>query len=108
MNNRYKESSIKCEFCATVFSTWSAYQCHATADHPDDIRTKWMPCHDCDQLFPSKLSMATHTAKVHSNVNLRDPSGQLKPEPGLPDFSCYNKPKREILYQSNPKLPNGH
>jgi hypothetical protein len=29
-------------------------------------------------------------------------------EPGLPDWPCYNIPKREKMYQITVNLPNGH
>lgn len=76
MNKRYKESSIKCEFCQEMFNTWKTYHNHAKLAHPEDIKTKWMACTHCDNFLPSKLAMTTHMAKLHSNANLRDASGK--------------------------------
>jgi hypothetical protein len=77
MNKRYKESSLKCEFCQEVFNTWKTYHNHAKLVHPEDIKSKWMACSHCTDFLPSKLAMTTHMAKLHSNANLRDASGNF-------------------------------
>ena len=78
MNKRYKESSIKCEFCQDMFNTWKTYHNHAKMAHPDDIKAKWMACTQCSEFLPSKLAMTTHISKLHSNANLRDSTGLFR------------------------------
>ncbi len=75
MSNRYKEATVKCEFCGETFNTWKLYAGHAKLVHFDEMRKKWIACKECDAFFPSKFSMITHKAKIHSNAELRDASG---------------------------------
>ena len=46
------------------------------------VKSTWIPCKLCDLLLPSRLSMVSHKAKIHSKGNMRDATG---------DFQCKSK-----------------
>jgi hypothetical protein len=53
-----------------------------------------------------KANMAQQKNDEKINENSKDPG--FEPQPGLPDFSWHNIPKRGNIYHFATKLPIGH
>lgn len=78
MRKRYENVTVKCEFCQESFNTSKAYQDHARQEHPEQVKGSWIPCKQCDLFMPTKLSMVSHKAKIHSKGEMRDATGETR------------------------------
>ncbi len=52
---------MNCQFCAKIFKVAKSYHNHANARHKDLlVENNWLPCVDCNFLFPEKNSLENH------------------------------------------------
>ena len=58
-----KESSPKCPFCPSSFSSIHICTRHANANHLDLIKDKWKKCHVCGYYLQTDSALALHKGK---------------------------------------------
>ena len=64
-----KEQKFKCEFCPKSYSLVRWNTLHGNRDHPDLVKSKWVPCEPCNTFFPTQSSLANHNSHFHQGKN---------------------------------------
>jgi hypothetical protein len=50
-----EESETSCQFCSEIFSQTQNYFQHANDEHLEEIKENWIPCEECQLLFPDEM-----------------------------------------------------
>ena len=66
---RLTEQKYKCEFCPKSYSMVRWNTLHGNRDHPDLVKSKWLPCKSCNTFFPTQSSLANHDSHFHDGKN---------------------------------------
>ena len=65
-----KEQKFKCEFCPKSYSLLRWNTLHGNRDHPDLVKSQWVPCEPCNTFFPTQSSLHNHNSHFHQGKKL--------------------------------------